>query len=120
MKIVISNQIRRLRFENDEMTQRELAAASGVPQGTISSAETESRTPGIDVLLKLCRALGVRPDDLFERAGLLPAGEGIEEGFWELWGVWKRLILRHLRQDYAAEEREDLIEYAQFEEWRRG
>ena len=94
------------------MTQRELSAVTGIPQGTISSAEIESRTPGIDILLKLCRGLGVSPNHLFERAGLLPAeGDTFDEEFWELWGVWKRL---------TAEEREIVSEFARFWEERRG
>ena len=94
------------------MNQRDLAAASGFHQATISAVEREERTPRIDVLLGLCRALAVTPDQLFRRAGLLPAeGEGIDEGFWELWGMYKRL---------AAEERRIMIEFGRFAEWRRG
>jgi transcriptional regulator with XRE-family HTH domain len=94
------------------MTQRDLADVSGVHQTTISSVEAETRTPTIKVLLPLCEGLAVTPDQLFRRAGMLPAeGEFPDEGFWELWGVWKRL---------TAGERQIVSEFARFWEGRRG
>ena len=111
--------VRKLRLEAG-LDQRDLAAAAGFHQSTISAVERTERIPGIDVLLGLCRGLAVTPDQLFRRAGLLPAeGEFPDEGFWELWGVYKRLILRRT-QDYAAEEREVVSEFARFWEGRRG
>ena len=41
--------------------------------GMISTAGRTERIPGIDVLLGVCRALAVTPDQLFRRVGLLPA-----------------------------------------------
>ena len=75
-----------LPFRVDQgLTQHALAAASGFHQATISMVEREERTPRIDVLLGVCRALAVTPDQLFRRAGLLEAeGEYPDEGFWEL------------------------------------
>ena len=86
--------------------------AAGYHQATISAVERTERTPGIDVLLGICRALAVTPDQLFRRAGALPVeGEGPDEGFWELWGVYKRL---------TAGERTAVIDFALFQEGRRG
>lgn len=103
--------VRKLRLEAG-LDQRDLAAAAGYHQSTISAVERTERIPGIDVLLGVCRALAVTPDQLFRRAGLLPAeGEIQDEGFWELWGVYKRL---------TAEEREVVIDFALFWEGRRG
>ena len=98
------------------------AAANTLHKATTSVVERTERTPGIDVLLGVCPALAVTPDQLFRRAGLLPAGgdaEQPDEGFWELWGVYKRLTLRQA-QDGAAGEREALMDFAVFQEGRRG
>ena len=46
-------------------------AAAGVHQATISAVERTERIPGIDVLMGVCRALAVTPDQLFRRPGLL-------------------------------------------------
>ena len=46
--------------ESKEMTQADLAKKSGVAQGYISALEAgEKKNPGIDVLKRLARALGV-------------------------------------------------------------
>ena len=45
-------------------------------------------------------------------------GESQDERFWELWRVWKRLILRFAR-DYAAEGRAGVARFARFHEWER-
>jgi transcriptional regulator with XRE-family HTH domain len=58
--------IRKLREER-EMSQLELAKKSGVAQGYISSLEAgEKKNPGIDVLKRLARALGVPVTELLE------------------------------------------------------
>ena len=94
------------------MTQRDLADVSGVHQTTISSVEAETRTPTIATLLPLCKGLGVTPDQMFRRAGFLPAeGEDAEEWFWELWWIMKRL---------TAGERAAVVDFALFQEGRRG
>ena len=101
--------LRRYRVEAG-LNQRDLAQAAGFHQSTISTAEREEKTPGIDLLLAVCRVLGITPDQLFRRAGLLE-GEGLDENFWALWGVWKRL---------TEEEREVVGDFARFWEGRRG
>ena len=88
-------------------------AAAGFHQATISAVERAERIPGIDVLLGICRALAVTPD-LYSggRVPCRPRGmRSADEGFWELWGVWKRL---------TAGERRMVAEFARFAEWRRG
>lgn len=49
-----------------EMTQQELAEAVEVCQKDISRWENGKRTPGLDSLVKICRALEVSADDLLE------------------------------------------------------
>lgn len=51
----------RIARELQEMTQGELAAASGIPQGTISSLEKGRVTLGAERAEKLARALDVHP-----------------------------------------------------------
>ncbi len=51
----------RLARELQEMTQAELAAGSGIPQGTISSIENGRVTLGAERAEKLARALKVHP-----------------------------------------------------------
>jgi transcriptional regulator with XRE-family HTH domain len=51
----------RIAREIQEMTQAELAAASGVPQPTISSIESGRATLGAERAEKLARALSVHP-----------------------------------------------------------
>ncbi len=51
----------RIARELQEMTQAELAAASGIPQGTISSLEKGRVTLGAERAEKLARALKVHP-----------------------------------------------------------
>jgi len=51
----------RIARELQEMTQAELAAASGIPQGTISSLEKGRVTLGAERAEKLARALRVHP-----------------------------------------------------------
>jgi transcriptional regulator with XRE-family HTH domain len=90
------------------LSQNELSARTGVAQMTISTIETGNSTPRADILLKLCQGLGVSPDQVFQAAGLLPReGEPDEDGFWELWGVVKRL---------GPAEREEVLRFARFRE----
>jgi len=51
----------RIARELQEMTQAELAAASGIPQGTISSIESGRVTMGAERAEKLALALRVHP-----------------------------------------------------------
>jgi transcriptional regulator with XRE-family HTH domain len=51
----------RIARELQEMTQAELAAASGIPQPTISSIESGRATLGAERAEKLARALKIHP-----------------------------------------------------------
>ena len=51
----------RIARELQEMTQAELAEASGIPQPTISSIESGRATLGAERAEKLARALGIHP-----------------------------------------------------------
>ena len=52
-KLPISNEIRRLRFENSEMTQKELADRVGVTRQTIVAIENAKYSPSLEVAFKI-------------------------------------------------------------------
>jgi putative transcriptional regulator len=66
MKIVLKNQIRRLRFENDEMTQRELALRVGCTRQTIHAIEAAKYGPSLELAVKVSVVFGVRIDEVFQ------------------------------------------------------
>ena len=65
----IKNSIRRLRFENGEMTQQQLADKSGVTRQTIIAMEAGKYAPSLPLAFKIARAFGVRLEDVFEYGG---------------------------------------------------
>jgi putative transcriptional regulator len=63
----IRNQIRRLRFERDEMTQEELARRCRVTRQTIIALEALKYAPSLELAFRLARAFGVGVEDVFTR-----------------------------------------------------
>jgi putative transcriptional regulator len=61
----ISNTIRKLRFERDEMTQQDLAERVGVTRQTINAIEAGKYSPSLEVAFRIAVALGVRLEDVF-------------------------------------------------------
>ena len=61
----ITNSIRKLRFERDEMTQQELAERVGVTRQTINAIELGKYSPSLEVAFRIAVALGVRLEDVF-------------------------------------------------------
>ncbi|MFC2008236.1 helix-turn-helix transcriptional regulator, partial [Chloroflexota bacterium] len=55
-RIEIKNRIRRLRFDNDEMTQQELANRAGCTRQTIIALEQGKYVPSIELAFKIARA----------------------------------------------------------------
>jgi putative transcriptional regulator len=68
MKILISNQIRRLRFESGEMTQRELARLSGCTRQTINAIEAAKYGPSLELAFKIAEVFGVGIEEVFQYA----------------------------------------------------
>lgn len=66
MEKVISNRIRWLRFENGEMTQRELARQSGCTRQTIHAIEAAKYGPSLELAFKIAGAFGVGVEDVFQ------------------------------------------------------
>jgi len=61
----LGNTIRRQRFENDEMSQQELANAIGVTKQTIHSIEKGKFNPSALLALKLARFFNKKVEELF-------------------------------------------------------
>ena len=62
----VKNRIRRLRFENDEMTQEELANRAGCTRQTIIALEQGKYTPSISLAFQIARAFGVTLEEVFQ------------------------------------------------------
>ena len=62
----IKNRIRRLRFDNDEMTQEELANRAGCTRQTIIALEQGKYVPSIELAFKIARAFGVSLEEVFQ------------------------------------------------------
>lgn len=62
----LTNYIRKLRFENDQMTQQELADKAGVTRQTIIAIEAGKYAPSLPLAFKLARTFGVSIEDVFQ------------------------------------------------------
>ncbi len=62
----LSNNLRRLRFENDQMTQQGLADKAGVTRQTIIAIEAGKYAPSLPLAFKLARTFGVSIEDVFQ------------------------------------------------------
>ena len=69
MKPAISNNIRRLRFDNNEMTQQALAEAIGVTRQTIIAIEKGKYSPSLEVAFKMAETFSVALDQVFQYQG---------------------------------------------------
>ena len=66
MEIVLRNRIRRLRFDNDEMTQRELARRAGCTRQTIHAIEAAKYGPSLELAIKIAEVFSVAIDEVFQ------------------------------------------------------
>lgn len=64
-KLVITNQIRTLRFFADEMTQLELAEKAGASRQTIMALEAGKYTPSLDLAFRIADVFGVPIGEVF-------------------------------------------------------
>ena len=65
----IANCIRRLRFDNGEMTQAELAARIGMTRQTIAAIEQGKYAPSLEAEFRIAQALGVSLEMVFQWKG---------------------------------------------------
>jgi len=61
----ISNNIRKLRFNNGEMTQQQLAEKVGVTRQTIIAMEQGKYSPSLELAFRIALAFGVPLDEVF-------------------------------------------------------
>lgn len=61
----VTNQIRRLRFENGEMTQAELADRIGVTRQTIIAIEQGRYSPSLEMAFQIARVFNVPLEEVF-------------------------------------------------------
>ncbi len=64
-KIIISNNIRTLRFFAKEMTQQELAEMTGVSRQTIMAVEAGKYSPSLELAFRIADVFGVTINEVF-------------------------------------------------------
>ncbi|OHB62700.1 MAG: transcriptional regulator [Planctomycetes bacterium RBG_13_50_24] len=62
----LSNNVRRLRFENDQMTQEQLADKVGVTRQTIIAIESGKYAPSLPLAFRIARTFGVPIEQVFQ------------------------------------------------------
>lgn len=62
----LKNQIRRLRFENGEMTQQQLADKAGVTRQTIIAIEAGKYAPSLPLAFRIARTFDLPLEDVFQ------------------------------------------------------
>ena len=65
-KFEISNNIRKLRFFANEMTQAELAEKAGVSRQTIIAIEAGKYSPSLELAFRVADAFGVKIGEVFD------------------------------------------------------
>jgi len=76
-KLKIANNIRKLRFFANEMTQMELAAKAGVSRQTIVALEAGKYTPSLELAFRLAAVFEVGIGEVFEVAA--SSGESLSD-----------------------------------------
>lgn len=62
----LTNRIRRLRFDNGEMTQEELANRVGCTRQTINAIEAAKYGPSLELAFKIADEFGVEINEVFQ------------------------------------------------------
>jgi len=65
-KSEVKNNIRRLRFENGEMTQQQLADKTGVTRQTIIAIEAGKYAPSLPLAFRIARTFRLPIEDIFQ------------------------------------------------------
>ncbi|MDA3860388.1 MAG: helix-turn-helix transcriptional regulator [Melioribacteraceae bacterium] len=65
-KSALKNNIRKLRFNSDEMTQQDLANKLGVSRQTINAIEAGKYSPTLELAFRLAEVFGVKLEDVFQ------------------------------------------------------
>ena len=64
-KIHIENSVRKLRFNNNEMTQQELADLVGISRQTVVAIERYKYTPSLELAFKIALAFNKEIQEVF-------------------------------------------------------
>ncbi len=64
-KLIISNNVRKLRFQHNEMTQQQLAEQAGVTRQTIVAIEQGKYTPSLELAFRLAVIFNVPLEEVF-------------------------------------------------------
>jgi len=62
----LSNDVRRLRFEHDQMTQQQLADKVGVTRQTIIAIESGRYAPSLPLAFRIAQAFDVSIEQVFQ------------------------------------------------------
>ena len=62
---IISNSIRKYRFNNDEMTQQQLAEKAGVTRQTIVAIEKGKYSPSLELAFRIAQVFNSPLEDVF-------------------------------------------------------
>ncbi len=65
-KMLVTNNIRKLRFFANEMTQLELAEKAGVSRQTIMAIEAGKYSPTLELAFRIADAFGVKITEVFD------------------------------------------------------
>lgn len=65
-KLIITNNIRKLRFFAGEMTQQELAERAGISRQTIIAVEAGKYSPSLELAFRIADAFGVKIGEVFD------------------------------------------------------
>ena len=66
MEIIIKNRIRRLRFENGEISQQKLARLTGCTRQTINAIEAAKYGPSLELAFKISEVFSVGLEEVFQ------------------------------------------------------
>ncbi|HEY2710881.1 MAG TPA: helix-turn-helix transcriptional regulator [Chthoniobacterales bacterium] len=75
-KVHVTNSIRRLRFEFDEMTQQRLAEQVGVTRQTIVAIEGEKYSPSLELAFRIAAVFGKSLEEVFWYEDSKPGKKG--------------------------------------------
>lgn len=64
-KSQVRNNIRKLRFQHNEMTQEQLAEKVGVTRQTIIAIESAKYSPSLELAFRIARVFGVPLEEVF-------------------------------------------------------
>jgi putative transcriptional regulator len=66
MGTAIRNEIRRLRFDHNEMTQQELAERIGVTRQTVNAIEQGKYSPSLEAAFRIAAVFGIPLERVFQ------------------------------------------------------